>query len=51
MFSGDRYGNETPEIFKRISAPTLVIHGKEDKLISYKHSEQLIKLVKHKVKQ
>ncbi len=45
MFSGDRYGNETPEIFKQISAPTLVIHGEEDNLIeleSVRHFEQNI---------
>ena len=52
MFSGDRYGNETPEIFKQISAPTLVIHGEEDNLIeleSVRHFEQNIPNVKVKI--
>ena len=52
MFSGDRYGNETPEIFKQISAPTLVIHGEEDNLIeveSSKHFEENIPEVTVKI--
>ncbi len=52
MFSGDRYGNETPEIFKKISAPTLVIHGEEDNLIdveSSKHFEENIPEVTVKI--
>ena len=52
MFSGDRYGNETPEIFKQISAPTLVIHGEEDNLIdveSSKHFEENIPEVAVKI--
>ena len=39
MFSGERYGNETPEIFNQISAPTLVIHGEEDNLIKVESSK------------
>ena len=52
MFSGDRFGTETPEIFKQISAPTLVIHGEEDNLIeldSVRHFEQNIPDVKVKI--
>ncbi|MFL2705723.1 MAG: alpha/beta fold hydrolase [Gammaproteobacteria bacterium] len=52
MFSGERYGNETPEIFKQISAPTLVIHGEEDNLIeldSVRHFEQNIPEVTIKI--
>jgi len=52
MFSGDRYGNETPEIFKQINAPTLVIHGEEDNLIeveSSKHFEENIPEVEVKI--
>ena len=52
MFSGDRYGNETPEIFKQISSPTLVIHGEEDNLIdveSSKHFEENIPEVTVKI--
>lgn len=36
---------------KKVRCPVLLIHGKEDKLISYKQSEGLYKLVKHKVKE
>nr|MCS5548560.1 alpha/beta hydrolase [SAR86 cluster bacterium] len=52
MFSGDRYGNETPAIFKQISVPTLVIHGEEDNLIdveSSKHFEENIPEVAVKI--
>ena len=41
----------TEDNIRKVKCPVLLIHGKEDKLISHKHSEQLIKLVKHKVKQ
>ena len=52
MFSGDRYGTETPAIFKEISTPTLVIHGEEDNLIdveSSKHFEKNIPEVAVKI--
>ena len=52
MFSSNRYGNETPEIFQQISAPTLIIHGEEDNLIeldSVRHFEENIPNVKVKI--
>tara|TARA_Y100001960_G_scaffold197550_1_gene206729 strand:- start:12542 stop:13522 length:981 start_codon:yes stop_codon:yes gene_type:complete len=52
MFSGNRYGNETPEIFQQISAPTLIIHGEEDNLIeldSVRHFEENIPDVEVKI--
>ena len=39
MFSDERGNWATPEIFSNITAPTLVIHGSEDKLLQVETSE------------
>ena len=40
-FSKQNYSNEKPEILKKIQAPTLIIHGREDNIISFKSSINL----------
>ena len=40
-FSKQNYNNEKPEILKKIQAPTLIIHGREDNIISFKSSINL----------
>jgi pimeloyl-ACP methyl ester carboxylesterase len=43
MFSAQRFKDlsrsTSPEVLTRIDVPTLVIHGKEDRIINYKSSE------------
>ena len=40
-FSKQNYSNEKPDILKKIQAPTLIIHGREDNIISFKSSINL----------
>ena len=40
-FSKQNYNNEKPDILKKIQAPTLIIHGREDNIISFKSSINL----------
>ena len=39
MIRGDRHSSGGPEIYNKISAPTLVIHGEEDNLIKVESSK------------
>jgi pimeloyl-ACP methyl ester carboxylesterase len=47
MGFGSRDRKYGPEIFKKIIAPTLVIHGKEDNIIGVESSESFKKNIKH----
>ena len=47
MGFGSRDRMYGPEIFKKIIAPTLVIHGKEDNIIGVESSESFKKNIKH----
>ena len=47
MGFGSRDRMYGPEIFKKIAAPTLVIHGKEDNIIGVESSESFEKNIKH----
>ena len=40
-FSKQNYNDEKPDILKKIQAPTLIIHGEEDNIISFKSSINL----------
>ena len=40
-FSKQNYNDEKPDILKKIQAPTLIIHGREDNIISFKSSINL----------
>ena len=40
-FSKQNYSNEKPDILKKIQAPTLIIHGREDNIIPFKSSINL----------
>lgn len=40
----------TETLMKEVEAPVLLIHGKQDKLFPYQHSEKLVKLVKNPIK-
>ena len=40
-FSKQNYSNEKPDILKKIQAPTLIIHGREDNIIPFKSSNNL----------
>ena len=40
-FSKQNYSNEKPDILEKIQAPTLIIHGREDNIISFKSSINL----------
>ena len=40
-FSKQNYNDEKPDILKKIQAPTLIIHGGEDNIISFKSSINL----------
>ena len=40
-FSKQNYSDEKPDILKKIQAPTLIIHGREDNIISFKSSINL----------
>ena len=40
-FSKQNYSNEKPDTLKKIQAPTLIIHGREDNIISFKSSINL----------
>ena len=44
-FLKDRFRNI--DIINKVNDPILIIHGKKDELISYKHSEKLIKKAKN----
>ena len=46
-FSKQNYNDEKPDILKKIQAPTLIIHGREDNIISFKSSINLDKYIQN----